>query len=51
MVRQFTEEEKRRHVEEVQRHYDEYHGGERVFCNYYSECWTAEREERIARNA
>jgi hypothetical protein len=47
MVRQFTEEERRRQKEAVDRHYAKYHNGiqEGVECNYYADCAQAEREE------
>jgi hypothetical protein len=45
MVRQFTPEERQRQKEAVDAHYAKYHNGDQsVKCNYYSDCWKAERE-------
>lgn len=50
MVKQFTEEQKRRFREETEeqakKHEERFHDGEVTRCNYYSECHAIEREER-----
>ena len=50
MVRQFTEEQKRRFREETEeqarKHEERFHDGVVTRCNYYSECSKTEREEK-----
>lgn len=51
MVREFTEEERRRQRESTERHYERHHSGELAGtpCNSYADCTKIDNDEWVER--